>query len=209
MKQERIKLPAPDLAGAMTVERAIDRRRSRRSFRPEALGLAALGQLLWSMQGRTGGGALRAAPSAGATYPLEIFFAAGRSGVEGLESGVYRYLSEDHEIALHRPGDVREALTRAALNQLWVLQAPVSLVVTADFRRTTNRYGQRGIRYVFMEVGHAAENLHLQAESLGLASVAIGAYRDDEAAAILGIGPPLEILYIISVGRSDGGDRGP
>lgn len=203
MKQERIRLPAPDLAGAMTVEKAIDRRRSRRSFRPEALGLAALGQLLWSMQGRTGGGALRAAPSAGATYPLEIFFAAGRDGVEGLESGVYRYMSEDHEIVMHRPGDVREALTRAALNQLWVLQAPVSLVVTADFRRTTNRYGQRGMRYVFMEVGHAAENLALQAECLGLAGVAIGAYRDDEAAAILDIRPPLEILYIISVGKSD------
>jgi SagB-type dehydrogenase family enzyme len=204
MKQERISLPEPDRSGAMTVEAAIDRRRSRRSFRPDALSRAALGQLLWSMQGRTGGGALRAAPSAGATYPLEIFAAAGPGGVEGLEAGVYRYLSEDHEIVLHRPGDVRQALARSALNQLWVLQAPVCVVVAADFRRTTNRYGQRGIRYVLIEVGHAAGNLQLQAESLGLASVAVGAYRDEDAAAVLDIGPPLEILYIIPVGMSDG-----
>jgi len=187
----------------MTVETAIARRRSRRSFRPDPLSRAGLGQLLWSMQGRTGGGALRAAPSAGATYPLEIFAVVGRGGVEGLEAGVYRYLSEDHEIVLHETGDARQALTQAALNQLWVLQAPVSFVVAADFRRTTSRYGQRGVRYVFMEVGHAAENLHLQAESLGLASVAIGAYRDEETAAALRIGPPLEILYIIPVGKSD------
>ena len=143
-----------------------------------------------------------------------------REGWQANHKRVLRIMRTDNLLSLRKKGfkppttdskhswrvwpNLVRGMQTTALNQLWVLQAPVSIVVAADFRRTTNRYGQRGIRYVFMEVGHAAENLHLQAESLGLASVAIGAYRDDEAAAILDIGPPLEILYIISVGKGEG-----
>jgi len=201
MSSAKIKLPQPDTKGKMTVEEAISKRRCVRDFKEGALTLGELGQLLWAVQGCTGAGCLRAAPSAGATYPLEVFAVVGAGGVEGLKAGVYRYIPDSHEITLHLEGDARQQLSAAALGQDWVLLAPVSLVFTADFSRTTDRYGQRGMRYVHMEVGHAGENLFLQAGSLGLGTVAVGAFTDKSAAEALAIGKPLEVLYIMPVGR--------
>jgi len=200
MTKDRVRLPEPDTKGGMTVERAISARRSRRDFLDRPLTLGQVGQLLWSMQGCTGEGCLKAAPSAGATFPLEVFAVVGSGGVTGLEAGVYRYLPEDHELSLHREGDVRDALAEAALGQPWVRFAPVVFVVAAEAARTTGRYGDRGVRYVHMEAGHAAQNLALQCESLGLGTVAVGAYRDASAASAVGLSRPLEVLYILPVG---------
>lgn len=202
MSSHRVKLPEPDTKGKMTVEKAISLRRSQRDFTDDSLTLQQLGQLLWSLQGCTGAGCLKAAPSAGATYPLEIFAVVGAGSVKGLEGGVYHYTSEEHEIALHKEGDVRKELASAALGQAWVLQAPVSFIIAADYSRTTTRYGERGIRYVHVEVGHAGENLYLQAQSLGLGTVAVGAYSDKSVAAAVGVKKPLEVFYIMPVGKT-------
>lgn len=201
MGGKKIKLPDPETKGKISVEESIARRRSRRDFTGAPLNLGQLGQLLWSMQGCTGEGYLRAAPSAGATFPLEVFSVVGDSGVEGLDAGVYRYLIEDHEIMLFKEGDLRREIATAALRQFWIPAAPVTILVCADYSRTEGRYGLRGRQYVHMEVGHAGQNLYLQAESLGLGAVGIGAFEEDAIAEMLGVKGALDVLYIMPVGQ--------
>lgn len=138
----------------------------------------------------------RTTPSAGATYPLFLYAVVGEGGVEGLEPGVYGYLPEQHEIVLVRGGDMRKGLYRAALQQGWVRDAPLSIVIAADFSRTTSVYGARGIRYVYIEAGHSSQNIYLAAASLGLGTVA--AFYDDGVKRVLGIRH--DPLYIMPVG---------
>lgn len=191
----RLPLPAPELEGRTSVEAALAERRSVRSYAESALTLAELGQLLWAAQGITAGWGGRTAPSAGATYPLVVYALVG--AVEDLEPGIYRYLPEDHALVPHREGDRREAVARASLGQHWMADAPVSLVIAADYTRTTDRYGDRGERYVHMEVGHAGQNVYLQAEALGLATVTVGAFRDEELAELLEIAEdPLAVMPV-------------
>jgi len=204
MKLERkltIKLPEIRTSGGMSVEEAISRRRSVREFRDEGIEIADLGQILWAVQGCTGEGCLRATPSAGATYPLEIFAVAGQGGVKGLDAGIYHYLNEEHELSLLKKGDFRKKLAEASLGQECIILAPVSIIFAADYSRTMKRYGERGRRYVNIEIGHAGENLYLQAQSLGLGTVAVGAFDDKKVAGVLDIPQPLEVLYIMPVGK--------
>ena len=143
----------------------------------------------------------RAAPSAGARYPLEVYVVAGTPGVEGLASGVYHYRPDRHDLTRERTGDRRAALRAAAVDQEAVEAAPVDVVLCGVDERTTGRYGERGrLRYVPMEAGHAGENLYLQAESLGLSTVSIGAFRDERVREILGVGERQRPLYIFPVG---------
>lgn len=151
-----IPLPMPMSKGKVSVEEAIGKRRSVRTYLSIPLSLRQLSQVLWAAQGITGGGWLRAAPSAGATYPLEVFVVAGHGGVEGLEAGVYRYSVERHGLVLHTAVDHRSKLASAALGQSFITAAPVSIVLCAVFSRTAECYGRRAERYVHMEVGHAA-----------------------------------------------------
>ncbi len=143
-------------------------------------------QLLWAAQG-TGvdgvTGASRTAPSAGATHPMEIYLIAGR--VNGLEPGVYRYRYDEHSLEKTASGDLREGLAAAALSQQFIASAPASIVLAADYDRTTSRYGDRGIRYVHMEVGHITQNISLQCESLDLGGVAVGAFDDEKVKELL------------------------
>ena len=185
----------------MSLEEAISRRRSRRSFASKPLTLAQVSQLLWCAQGTTGErGLKRAAPSAGATYPLEIFLAVGRDTVTDLQAGVYRYVPSEHALLRTAEQDVRRQVAAAALEQYFLAQAPVDLLIAADCKRTTGRYGQRGVRYVHMEVGHVGQNIYLQAEALGLGTVAVGAFQDDEVARAFGLPEQLEPLYLMPVG---------
>ncbi|MEW6622143.1 MAG: SagB/ThcOx family dehydrogenase [Bacillota bacterium] len=197
---EKIKLPPSALESDYSLEKAIFERISRRSFSERPLALEQVAQLLWAAQG-TGvdgvTGASRTAPSAGATYPIEIYVVAG--GVDGLEPGVYRYDYVDHSIVKVTPGDRREKLAAAALNQHFVVSAPASIVLAADYGRTTSRYGERGIRYVHMEVGHIAQNIYLQCGSLNLGAVAVGAFHDERVKLLLEIEE--EPLMIIPVGE--------
>lgn len=194
-----IKLPGVTTDGQMSLEKAMSLRRSIRTYADEPLSLGDLSQLLWSAQGITNERGFRTAPSAGATFPLEIFVVVNR--VEGLSKGIYHYLPFDHELALVRTDDVLEPLFRACLSQSMILEAGATLVFAAVFERTTARYGSRGERYVYNEIGHASQNVHLQAAALDLGTVVIGAYRDDEVEDILQLGDQYRVLYLMPVGK--------
>lgn len=187
-------LPPPFLSSRMSVEEAIAARRSVREFKTDPIPLEQIGQLLWAAQGITcGQRGLRATPSAGATYPLELYLAD--------PSGVYRYNPPTHSLSTVKTGDLRAGLARLSLNQPWVEQAPASLIIAAEPRRTAARYGRdRGLRYALIEAGHAAQNLHLQAVALGLGSVPVGAFRDEDIHTLLGLPDGQQVLYIIPVG---------
>ncbi len=187
-----LSLPPPRKKSAVSVEEAIGRRRSVRDFSSEPVGLQEISQLLWAAQGITCAEGLRAAPSAGACYPLELYLVC--------RDGMFRYEPKKHSIVKVRDGDARRALADAAHTQVFVAQAPISLVFAAVYRRTTSRYGDRGIRYVHIDIGHAAENVHLQAEALGLASVPVGAFDDVAVARVLGLPAEHQPVYIIPIG---------
>ena len=197
-----VELPQPAIRGEISVEESIQQRRSIRNFDDASLDLEELSQILWATQGitdQTQG--LRAAPSAGATYPLEVYVVSGSNGIAGLEEGVYRYEPNEHNLEQTLKGDLRSDLRNAALGQDFIGEAPVNIIITGIYERTTARYRDRGIRYVHMEAGHAAQNLYLQVESLGLGTVVVGAFRDDEVRNLLRLGPDQEPLYIIPIGR--------
>ncbi len=184
----RINLPEPKMRGTLSLEQTIYRRISRRSFQDQPLTLAQIGQLLWSAGGAGAAGAAgvsRAAPSAGATYPLELYLAAG--AVEGLEAAFYHYDYRVHGLEMLQQADLRTALARASLGQEMLVQAPAVIAIAACYERTTNRYGERGYRYVHMEAGCVSENIYLQAEALGLATVAVGAFDDAALERILAL----------------------
>lgn len=194
-----IQLPEPAHQGRVSLEETLLRRRSQRQFAAEALTLEQVSQLLWAAQGFTHSRGFRTAPSAGALYPLETYLIAGN--VSGVDPGVYRYLPRDHGLIRHVTGDQRDALSRAALGQRPVAQAPATILFTAVYSRTTGRYGQRGVQYVHMEAGHAAQNLVLQAVSLDLGSVVIGAFEDDRVTKVIQPGAQEVPLYLIPIGR--------
>jgi len=194
-----ITLPPPAHDSGFSLERAIYERLSHRSFAERPLTLEEVGQLLWAaygigIDGVTG--ASRTVPSAGATDPLEVYLVAGE--VDGLAPGVYRYNLVEHSLLKIAADDRRQRLAAAALNQHFVAAAPVNIVLAADYSRTTARYGERGLRYVYMEVGHSTQNIYLQCGPLGLGAVAVGAFDDTEVKALLEIRE--EPLMIIPVG---------
>lgn len=191
---QEIKLPSPKDSGNMSVEEAILKRRSDRSYYPNELNTQQISQLLWAAQGiteKTWG--WRAAPSAGSIYPLTVYLVN--------KDGVYEYFPRFHKLKLVEKGDKRPNLNRASLGQSFIEEAPVSLIIAADFEKNKEKYGSsRGPRYVFMEAGHVAQNVHLQAVSLGLGSVPIGAFWDAVAQSALNLPKNLDPIYIIPVG---------
>ena len=204
---ERILLPLPRLEGDVSLERALANRRSIRDYTREPLRLEEISQVLWAAYGITETRyGFKTTPSAGATYPLEVYLVAYPDGIlfpDGgfLEPGSYHYDPYSHSITLVKKGDLSYKLYEAALEQEWVLEARACIVIAAVYERTTRRYGQRGIRYVHMEVGHAGQNIYLQATALGLATVAIGAFYDDQVKDIVGLGPDEEPLYLMPLAR--------
>ena len=208
--QAIINLPSPRLKGEVSLEETILKRRSVRRYRREPLDLCQLSQILWSAQGITGSRKFRAAPSAGATYPLEVFVVVGKQGViadeskqppQELQAGIYHYDAHSHALSLGKAADLRPDLARATLDQEFTIDAPVAIVICALYHRTSYRYGNRGERYVHMEVGHVGENIHLQAVALGLATVEVGAFRDEEVREVLGLEEQMKPLYVMPVGK--------
>jgi len=193
-----ITLPAPRLDGGAALEHALAERRSVREFASGALTLPQVAQLLWAAQGVTHGDGLRTAPSAGALYPLELYVVAG--AVDKLAPGIYRYVPGKHKLEPVIIGDQRRPLCAAALAQECVAAGAVVFVFTAVERRTTRKYGPRGVRYVHMEAGHAAQNLALQATALGLGSVTVGAFDDAAVARLLHLPGDEAPLYLMPVG---------
>ena len=196
---ERIQLPEPRYDSETSVEEALAQRRSIRDYADENLTLDELSQLLWAAQGITAPWGGRTAPSAGALYPLELYVVVGT--VEGLESGVYRYRPQEHELEKVKDGDARAALADAALGQEFITDAAITIVFTAVYERTTAKYRERGIRYVYMEAGHAAQNVYLQAVALDLGTVTIGAFFDSDVKTVVGIQEHENPVYIMPVGR--------
>jgi len=198
---ELIALPAPCPKGGMSLAEDIDRRRSVRRFGPQPITRSQLSQVLWAIQGTSSTtGRYRTIPSAGATYPLEIYIACGHNSTGGMDDGIYHYQSENHALLRHYAEDVRTELSRAALNQEYINQAPVDIVICARYERTTRHYGKRGEMYVHIEVGHAGQNIYLQAAALGLATVAIGAFNDEQVREVLRLDGQTKPLYIMPLG---------
>ncbi|MFQ5968050.1 MAG: SagB/ThcOx family dehydrogenase [Acidimicrobiia bacterium] len=195
----RVQLVPPRHESDTSVEEALLNRRSVREYTGDALTLAEVSQLLWAAQGTNDPEGFRTAPSAGALYPLEVYVVVG--DVTGLAPGVYRYLPDDHEMVGVAPEDRRDELAKAAVDQEWVEEAAIDLVFTAVPERTTSKYGDRGVRYVWMEVGHAAQNVYLQAGTMGLGVTVIGAFDDDRVHEIVAASAEEQPLYVISVGR--------
>jgi len=196
-----IRLPSPTTLGTMSVEEAISRRRSKREYLDRPLEAAQLAQLLWASQGITEPRwGLRSAPSAGGTYPLEVYVVVGERGVKGLGAGIYRYKPQDHAIVLVASGDFRSELSAASLNQPWVAKAPIVIVVAAVYERTTRVYGSRGVRYVDMEAGHVGQNIYLIATGMGLGAVVVGAFHDEQVQQVLRLPKDQAPLYVVPVG---------
>lgn len=197
---KKIPLPSPETQSEVSVEQAIAERRSARDFTGQALEIDSVGQLLWAAQGVTSSQGGRTAPSAGALYPLEVYIVAGK--LADLDPGVYRYRPDDHSLSLHLSGDVRIELARAA-RQAWIADAPMVLVIAAVYERTRRKYGSRTERYVHMEVGHVAQNIYLQTESLGLGTVMVGAFRDAEIQTVLHLPSREAPLALMPVGHAE------
>ena len=198
IENEVIELPTPNLVGNMSLEETLSQRRSRRTFSNVSLSLVDLSQLLWAAQGITSVSGKRTAPSAGALYPLEIYVVVG--SVESLSQGVYHYDPEADSVTKILDGDMRQELLLAvaSYNQSAVGSAAIDIVITAAYERTTQRFGDRGIRYVILEAGHVAQNIYLQCESLGLNTVSMGSFNDQEVKNLLNIEE--DPLYIMPVG---------
>lgn len=200
-------LPMPRIRrDVLSVEEALAYRRSIRSYRDEPLTIEQLSQLLWATYGITDPRrGFKTCPSAGATYPLVIYVVIGEKGVvlgngSYLKAGSYRYDPYSHSIELVKEGDLRAELAQAALGQEWVREAPINIVICAVYERTTRVYGERGYRYVYMEVGHAGQNIYLEATAIGLGTVVVGAFYDDAVRVIIGAKPNEHPLYIVPVG---------
>jgi SagB-type dehydrogenase family enzyme len=196
-----ILLPKPSSDGKVSVEKAIKGRRTVRDFRQKSLSLNHLSQLVWSGQGITDSSENKgAAASAGALYPLDLYILIGENGVEKMEGGVYRYLPKEHSLLPIAKGDRRREIAVASLSQMWMARAPVLFIITAEYRRITGKYGERGIRYAFIEVGHVGQNLFLQAEALGLGAGIVGAFHDSDVSNIASLPSKHEPLLIMPVG---------
>ncbi|BCX89640.1 hypothetical protein MIN45_P2013 [Methylomarinovum tepidoasis] len=191
-------LPQPQLENTITLEQALLRRRSVRSYQPVPVTLAALGQLLWAAQGISGREGFRTAPSAGALYPLEVLLAVSRC--DELAPGLYHYRPLSHDLVLWRPRDHRPTIAAAALDQECLHEAAAILVITAVPARTAVKYGTRATRYVHLEAGHAAQNACLQAAALGLGTVTVGAFDDMALAEALALPEAVEPVYLLPVG---------
>jgi len=193
----KIELPLPRYSSKTSVEYAIKQRRSIREYKPEAITLADLSQLLWAAQGITSQKGFRSSPSAGALYPLQIYIVVGN--LVDLPKGVYRYLSENHTLESLTDKDIRKELAKASYDQSYIQNSSVDIIIAANYKKTTKKYGKRGKRFVYMEAGHVAENIYLQCVSLGLGTVSVGGFQDKKIKSILKIND--DPLYIMPVGK--------
>lgn len=198
-----IALSEPEAEDGPSLWRVIQERRSERRFRDAPVHQDELSQLLWAAQGITKhsrGVDFRAAPSAGALYPVETYLVV--NAVEGIEPGVYHYNVEDHALEQLKTGDFRAEITHAALDQKMAARAGVVFVWTAVFKRSKWKYKQRAYRYIYLDAGHIGQNVALAAVALGLGSCQIGALYDEEANALLGVDSDEEsTIYMTVVGR--------
>jgi SagB-type dehydrogenase family enzyme len=200
-KETVMNLDPPAQDGTVSLERAIKQRRTVRSFGNMPISKRQFSQILWSAQGITeDGGFKRASPSGGALYPADIYAVVGNNCIEDLVAGVYYYQPMNHSVTKIAEGDRRNDLAIASLSQMWMAGAPLLFVITAEYRRITCKYGDRGIRYALMEIGHISQNIFLQCQTLGLSAGIVGAFDDGKVARSVGAYKNHEPLIILPVG---------
>ncbi len=194
-------LPEPNYQG-IPLEEAIKKRRSVRNYSRKPITILQLSQLLYSAQGITGKAykkSLRTVPSAGALYPFEIYVIA--NNVEGLSRGIYHYSVLNHTLELIKSGDFRNEIISAGLQQEMLGDADITFLLSAIFDRARCKYGERGVRYVYIEAGHISQNIYLQAVSLGLGSVSVGAFLDNKVNNLIDVDGQKEVVvYLHAVG---------
>jgi SagB-type dehydrogenase family enzyme len=190
-----VKLPDPDKSSPLG--QLLVKRRSVRRYSARPLKLEELSQILWATYGLVDS-RRRVVPSAGATYPVEVYVFV--KSVEGLKPGIYKYSEHKHALLLLREGDYSRELASACLDQEWVYRAPVNIVLVALYEKTTSWYGERGFRYIYMEAGHIGQNIYLACAERGLGTVAVGAFHDEEVKRIIGLGDEYIVLYVFPVG---------
>jgi SagB-type dehydrogenase family enzyme len=199
-----IALPSATISTERGLPQILRQRYSCRTFSHQPLNLEQVAAFLWAAAGKIEDsvtGASRTTPSAGATFPLEIYIVVGKGGVVNLEEGLYHYLIEKHALEPISLGqDISLKLSAACLGQTFINDAPISLIIAAKFSRTSARYGQRGIRYVYMEAGSACQNIYLMATQLGLATVQVGAFDDNNLDKLLLLDKDTQTLSIMPVG---------
>ncbi|MEJ2658763.1 MAG: SagB/ThcOx family dehydrogenase [Desulfobacterales bacterium] len=199
--EQKMNLPEPSLKGSVSVEEAIKHRRTIRSYRSKPLTPEQLSQIFWAAQGITEDrGYKRSAPSGGALYPMDIYAVVGDSSVEGLNAGIYHYDPRKHAALLITEGDLRKDVARSSLSQMWMAEAPLTLVITAEYSRIASKYGARGERYAMIEAGHIGQNIFLQAEALGLRAGIVGAFHDKGVKRVMRINRSHEPLLILPLG---------
>ena len=194
-----ISLPKPDVSHGISLNSALNLRRSQRKFSAKPISLTQLSQLLWSAQGVTHFFGFRTAPSAGALYPLEIFVVV--SNVDQLSQGIYHYKPDSHELELIIKGDHSKQFSQAANRQSSIKKATATLIITAVIKRTEQKYGQRAKRYVHIEAGSAAQNIYLQAASLQLGTVYIGSFKDKKVLQLMQLPMDHKPLGLMPVGH--------
>jgi len=201
-----IALPSPSYKGSVSVEEALKARRTHRSFQSRPLILKQFSQILWGAYGVTDrkyGSFLKTAPSAGALYPLDIYGVVGQGSVETLAPGIYHFRPENHAIELVKQGDLRAEVARQALQQMWMAKAPLMLVITGEYNRSSIKYGLRGATYTHIEAGHVGQNVFLQAEAIGLRAGIVGAFNNQQIIRAMGLSTSHDPLLIMPVGYSE------
>jgi SagB-type dehydrogenase family enzyme len=188
-----MQLPEPASDGGISVEAALAKRESVRHFTSIPLTLSQISQVLWAAQGITRNWGGRTAPSAGALYPLELYLT--------LQDGFFQYIPHNHQLLHISDGNLIEALAAVALGQQCIRESAAIIVIVAVYKRIEQKYRQRGERYVKVEAGHAAQNILLQAVSLGIGAVPVGAFYDDEVRKVLSLPADHEPLYLIPLGN--------
>jgi SagB-type dehydrogenase family enzyme len=200
---EPLPLSQPDFSEAANLWQCLARRRSERDTTQDPLSGEELSKILWAAQGITataGMYLLRTAPSAGALYPFETYLYVHR--VEGLSQGIYHFNVAEFGLARLKEGDFNQIITAAALGQPVVRKAAVVLIWTAMMLRCMEKYRERAVRYIPMDLGHVCQNVQLAATALGLGSCPIGAFYDDEMNELIEVdGEEETVLYMVTVGK--------
>jgi SagB-type dehydrogenase family enzyme len=193
---DTLSLPQAKVFGTVSVEEALNTRRSVRAFSKEEMSLEEISQLFWAAQGVTGASGprkLRTAPSAGALYPLEVYAI--------WRGTLWHYLPELHAMEVRATKITQQGLAEASLGQEALREASACFVISGDYSVTAAKYGDRAQRYVHIEAGHVGQNILLQAVALGLAGVPMGAFKDEEVKAYLELPEGESPIYLLSFGH--------
>ncbi len=196
-----VELPEPQQDGP-GLWQTIAARRSQRRFADEPISLQQLAQLLWAVGGVTAeefGRALRTAASAGALYPNETYLLVSK--VSDCPAGIYHYEVLENRLARLAEGDFSLEIAQACCDQRFCTRAGVVFAWGAVVARCAHKYADRAYRYIYLDAGHLGAHLQLAAQALGLGSVNIGAFFDDEVNHLLGLDGTAEtVVYLAAVG---------